>query len=168
MTLARAQSPSPAAPAGRRVLARAPAYRIRHGRAGPVAASLNDIHNILSTVRESVAGIGAKVEALKETVDEIKQDAATSERTSADSRANMHRRLDELVVRATNIESDVLSAKNRLEVVEKVTDDVLEMRQRAQGAGTLGRWLIRIGVGVVTLAGWLIGAYTYLTGRPPP
>ena len=28
--------------------------------------------------------------------------------------------------------------------------------------------LIRVGIGVITVAGWIIGAYTYLTGKPPP
>ena len=39
---------------------------------------------------------------------------------------------------------------------------------QAKGAGTLGRWLIRVGIGIVTLAGWVIGVYTWVTGRPPP
>jgi hypothetical protein len=36
-------------------------------------------------------------------------------------------------------------------------------RQQAQSAGTLGQWLIRLGIGVVAFAGWLIGIYTWLT-----
>lgn len=60
------------------------------------------------------------------------------------------------------------SVKNRVEAHEKVTVEVTTLRTKAEGAGTLGRWLIRIGIGVVTAAGWLIGAYTWMTGRPPP
>jgi hypothetical protein len=40
------------------------------------------------------------------------------------------------------------------------------LRQQAADAGTLRHWLIK--VGVVRFAGWLIGIYSYLTGRPPP
>lgn len=85
-----------------------------------------------------------------------------------ESRASIHRRLDEVVMRTTHLEADVSSVKNKTEAIQSVTDDVVTLRSQAEGAGTLGRWLIRIGIGVVTAAGWLIGAYTYLTGRPPP
>jgi len=34
------------------------------------------------------------------------------------------------------------------------------------GAGTAGRWLLRIAVASVTFAGWVFGFYTWLTGRP--
>lgn len=80
----------------------------------------------------------------------------------------MHRRLDDLVMRTTHLESDMSSTKHKLDRMEKVTVQVTTLRTKAQGAGTLGRWLIRLGIGIVTLAGWLIGAYTWMTGRPPP
>lgn len=54
------------------------------------------------------------------------------------------------------------SVKNRVEAHEKVTVEVTTL------PGTPGRWLVRIGIGVVTAAGWLIGAYTLMIGRPPP
>ncbi|WP_394890108.1 hypothetical protein ACG873_32545 [Mesorhizobium sp. AaZ16] len=54
------------------------------------------------------------------------------------------------------------------ESVEAVTEHVVALRQQAAGAGTLGHWLIKVGIDVVGFAGWLIGIYTYLTGRPPP
>ena len=56
----------------------------------------------------------------------------------------------------------------KVETVEKITDDVKTIRDQAAGAGTAGRWLIKVGVGVVATAGWLAAAYTHLTGRPPP
>jgi hypothetical protein len=85
-----------------------------------------------------------------------------------ESRVGIHRRLDEVVMRTTHLEADMSSVKSKTEAIQSVTDDVVALRSQAQGAGTLGRWLIRIGIGVVTAAGWLIGAYTYLTGKPPP
>lgn len=116
---------------------------------------------------------------LAEKVDAIQQNIAESEDRSTESRANVHRRLDELVVRTTHIEQDVLTTKvrvenvevntnDRLQKVELVTDGVQIMRERALGAGTAGRWLIKIGIGVVTFAGWILAGYTYLTGKPPP
>lgn len=84
------------------------------------------------------------------------------------SRASVHRRLDDLVMRTTHLESDVASTKNKIEAMEKVTVEVTTLRAKAEGAGTLGRWLIRIGISVVTVAGWIAATYTWLTGRPPP
>lgn len=85
-----------------------------------------------------------------------------------ESRAKLYNRLDDLVLRTTHLESDMSTVKNRVEAHEKVTVEVTTLRTKAAGAGTLGRWLLRIGIGVVTAAGWLIGAYTWITGRPPP
>jgi hypothetical protein len=84
------------------------------------------------------------------------------------SRAGIHGRLDDLVMRTTHLESDVMSVKAKTDAIQSVTDDVKKMRQQAQGAGTMGRWLIRIGIGIVTVAGWLAATYTHFTGRPPP
>ncbi len=84
------------------------------------------------------------------------------------SRAGVHRRLDDLLQRTAHLEGEVASTKSKVEDMEKVTIEVTTLRTRAQGAGTLGRWLVRLGIGIVTVAGWLIGAYTWMTGRPPP
>lgn len=84
------------------------------------------------------------------------------------SRAGVHRRLDDLVQRTTHLEGEVGSMKAKVEKMEKVTVEVTTLRSAAWGAGTLGRWLIKVGIGVVTVAGWMIGVYTWLTGRPPP
>ncbi|ODT13498.1 MAG: hypothetical protein ABS35_37710 [Kaistia sp. SCN 65-12] len=83
------------------------------------------------------------------------------------SRAGVHRRLDDLLQRTTHLEGEVAATKDKVEGMEKVTVEVTTLRTKAQGAGTLGRWLIRAGIGIVTLAGWLLGVYTWLTGRPP-
>lgn len=85
-----------------------------------------------------------------------------------DSRAVVHRRLDEVSHRLSHLEGEAETTKAKVNQMQAVTDDVVKLRAQAQGAGTVGRWLIRIGIGVVTLAGWIIGAYTWLTGRPPP
>lgn len=85
-----------------------------------------------------------------------------------ESRVGIHRRLDGLVSQTAHLEANVAAITGKVADMEKVTIEVTTLRTKAQGAGTLGRWLIRFGIGVVTAAGWLIGAYSYLTGRPPP
>ncbi|MDR7034476.1 DUF1515 family protein [Mesorhizobium sp. BE184] len=126
-----------------------------------MAASLNEIYKLVGELRGTV-------EAVKSGIGEIKDDMAASEVASSNSRQNMHHRLDDIVMRTTHLESDMSSTKHKLDSMEKVTVEVTTLRTKAQGAGTLGRWLIRFGIGIVTLAGWLIGAYTWMTGRPPP
>lgn len=85
-----------------------------------------------------------------------------------ESRAGVHRRLDEFAQRLTRVESDVTSVKHSHASLQTVTDDVVRLRTQAQGAGTAGRWLIKVGIGIVGAAGWLLSVYTWLTGRPPP
>ncbi len=85
-----------------------------------------------------------------------------------ESRAALHRRVDELVLRQTHQEADILSIKNKVDAHEKVTVEVTTLRTKAEGAGTVGRWLLRAGIAIVGFVGWVLGLYTWLTGRPPP
>jgi len=84
------------------------------------------------------------------------------------SRAVLHARVDQLSTQTARLEGDLSAIKDKVDGMEKVTVEVTTLRTKAQGAGTLGRWLIRIGIAIVTAAGWAVGAYTWITGRPPP
>jgi hypothetical protein len=112
--------------------------------------SLNDIYLKLGDLI-------AKVDAIEQRFDRADE-----------SRANVHRRLDDLLLRTTHLETDIGSIRNRVDAHEKVTVEVTTLRTKAEGAGTLGRWLIRAGIAIVSFAGWMLGLYTWLTGRPPP
>lgn len=92
-----------------------------------------------------------------------------------DSRAVIHTRLNELVVRTTHLESDAHGIKGqvkaigeRVDTVNKVTDDVIKLRTQAEGAGTAGRWALKVALAIVAFSGWLMALYTSTTGRPPP
>lgn len=115
-----------------------------------MATSLHEINRTLGVLL-------AKIEGIEERLDK-----------ADDSRANVHRRLDDAVMRLTHLESDVASTKNRLEGMERVTVEVTTLRTKAEGAGTLGRWLLKIGGWVLAAAGGWAAAWTMLTGRPPP
>ena len=110
-----------------------------------------------SNIERSLGVVIGKLDGIEDRLD--RQD---------ESRAALHRRVDDLVMRQTHQETDILSIKNKVDGMEKITVEVTTLRTKAQGAGTLGHWLIRIGIGVVEFAGWLVGVYTWLTGRPPP
>lgn len=115
-----------------------------------------------------VARLDERLNSMDRTLSGILEALKDQNATSSAYRSAMREELGKLVMRMTQVEADVLSAKNRLDATERVTVEVTTLKTRAEGAGTLGRWLLRIGIGVVTLAGWLIGGYTWLTGRPPP
>lgn len=110
-----------------------------------------------SNIERSLGVVIGKLDGIEDRLD--RQD---------ESRAALHRRVDELVLRQTHQEADILSIKTKVDAHEKVTAEVTTLRTKAEGAGTVGRWLIRIGIGIVTFAGWLVGVYTWMTGRPPP
>lgn len=133
-----------------------------------MAASVNDIYKLVYELNGSVKSLSGEMKALNQKVDDLKADMSASEEASATSRANVHKRLDDIVTRTGHLETDVTVMKETLDKVEGVSDGVVAMRQQATGAGTLGRWLISLGFGIVWLASVLAGAYTYLTGRPPP
>ena len=124
-------------------------------------ASLNDIYKL---VGELTGTIGA----MNGTVDEMKRSMTASEATSADYRQGVRDELGKIVLRTTRLESDLASVKQKVDAQGAVTSDVMALRERAIGAGTVGRWLLKIGIGIVGFVGWALGLYTYLTGRPPP
>lgn len=72
------------------------------------------------------------------------------DKNSASSRANMHRRLDEVVVRVGSLEGDMASIKITTAGVKEVTDEVRQWKQR--GLGALGV----IGIGGTVLGGALV------------
>jgi hypothetical protein len=76
--------------------------------------------------------------------------------------------MDDLVIRQTHTESDVAFLRSKAEAHEKVTNEVTTLRTKAEGAGTAGMWLLKLGGWVLSAAGGFAAAWTLLTGRPPP
>lgn len=85
-----------------------------------------------------------------------------------ESRAVLHRRMDELILRQTHLEADVSSLKHKVDGMEEVTGTVRTLTNQAQGAGIMGRGLLTLGGWLLGAAGWLYGAYLWFMGRPPP
>lgn len=124
-------------------------------------ASLNDIYKLVGELTGTVRAMNGKV-------DDLKRDASEAEATSAAYRQGVRDELGKIVMRTTHLESDLASVKKKVDAQGEVTADVLALRERAIGAGTVGGWLVKLGIGVVAFAGWVLGIYTYLTGKPPP
>lgn len=98
----------------------------------------------------------------------LRRDVQDDRTASASYRQGMRDEMGKIVLRQTHLESDVSSIKAKVEDMEQVTIEVKTLRTKAEGAGTLGRWLIKIGGWVLSAAGGFAAAYTLLTGRPPP
>lgn len=98
----------------------------------------------------------------------LRRDVQDDRTTSANHRQGVREELSNIVLRQSHIETDMLALKNKVEGMEEVTVQVKTLRNKAEGAGTAGRWLLRIGIALVSFAGWIVGLYTYFTGRPPP
>lgn len=108
------------------------------------------------------------VKSIGEQVDKIQANMKDSEEKSDISRANVHRRLDEYSDKHSLLEATVATMGKDVSDMKAVTDGVTKMTQQAEGAGTLGMALLRVGGWVLATAGWAVGVYTYWTGRPPP
>lgn len=123
--------------------------------------SLNEIYLAIGSLTNAVEG-------LKEQIASNEKRNEDAIRSANESRANVHRRLDDIVTRTTHLENGMVAVQKTIEEVEKVTIEVTTLRTKAQGAGSLGYWLLRIGGVVLSAAGGFAAAYTWLTGRPPP
>ncbi|RWN78271.1 MAG: DUF1515 domain-containing protein [Mesorhizobium sp.] len=95
-------------------------------------AGLNDIYNQLGQLTATMNAVSKHLEQ--------------QDRNSASSRANMHRRLDEVVHRVGTLESDMAAVKDDTADVKDVTDEVRQWKQRGLGA-----------LGVIGIAGTVLG-----------
>lgn len=98
----------------------------------------------------------------------LRRDVQDDRTASANYRSSMRDEMGKIVMRQTHLEADMSSIKNKVDGMEKVTVEVTTLRTKAEGAGTVGRWLLRLGIAIVGFAGWVLGLYTWITGRPPP
>lgn len=130
--------------------------------------SNSEIYKLLIEFNGKLEGLTGALKALDDKVDDIREDISISESTSSAYRQGVREELAKIVIRQTHLEADVSSLKRKVEGVEEVTGQVKTLRSKAEGAGTAGRWLLRAGIAIVGFVGWLLGIYTWLTGRPPP
>lgn len=115
-----------------------------------------------------LGGLSADVKNIGKQVVQIRDDMKESQQKADQSRANVHRRLDEYGDRTAQLENAIKYLGDEVGDMKSVTDDVVAMREQARGAGSLGMGLLRVGKYVLAFAGWAVGVYYYFTGRPPP
>lgn len=115
----------------------------------------------LNQIFEAIGGLTEQVKGLRRDVQDDRE-------TAAKYRHGMRKELKDIASRTASLESDMKTVKERTHRVETVTDDVVEMRARAQGAGALGRVLLRAGLLLLSAASGAAGVWYAMTGRPPP
>lgn len=115
----------------------------------------------LHQVYEAIGSLTAEVRGLRRDVQEDRK-------TASDYRAGIRDDMSKLVLRTTQLEADMGSVMRKTDELQQVTDDVKSMRQQAIGAGTAGRWALKIGGWVVSALAGAASVYYALTGRPPP
>jgi len=123
--------------------------------------SLPEIFRALGTLTNEVKNLGQKI-------DKAEEKAGEDNRRAEQHRATMHRRVDELVDEVGDMKTSVAVLTKDVAAAKAVTDDVVKLGNQAQGAGTAGRVLIKVGIGIVGAVGYAVGLYSWLTGRPPP
>lgn len=113
---------------------------------------------------ERLASLEAKLDAQQSTLAALtRQDEEASR-----GRSRIYEGIEQirLTLVTVNHRLDGLEATDRS--ISPTITEIRQLRERAVGAGTLGRWLWALGATLIGVAGWLAAAWTWMTGRPPP
>lgn len=116
------------------------------------------------TDAERLAVVETKLDTIIKQLGEFAKDQATageSRKRQYESQEKMSREMLDISYRLQTVEKQV-------EAFAPTSREYEQMRDRAIGAGTLGRWLWRIGGLLISAAAGAAAAWTTLTGRPPP
>lgn len=97
-----------------------------------------------------------KLEGIERRFDDIEKDLASSEKSSQESRAVMHRRLDEVVGEVGAVKVDVAGMKTDLTSAKTVTDEVRRWKLMGIGAlGVVGLGGTALGVSIANSLEWI-------------
>lgn len=121
----------------------------RRGR-GTTAERLIEVETRLETIVSKLSEIAADLKA-----------ASESRKKVYDNQESLSKQMVGLDWRIQTLEKEVAAFAPTSREYER-------FRERAIGAGTLGRWLWRLGGLLISAAAGAAAAWTTLTGRPPP
>jgi hypothetical protein len=116
----------------------------------------------------AIGGLTVAVEGLRRDVEKFDRRNEDAQERADKHRAVIHQEVASLAGRMEAVETGLYAAQETIAETKAVTDDVIQLRQQAMGAGKLGHWLIKLGYWVLAFAGWLVAAYAGLFGKPPP
>jgi hypothetical protein len=94
------------------------------------------VQEIDAAVHRQLGELIAGMRGLQESVKRVEDQALRSEDKSAESRAVVHRRMDEISTRVGSVEASIASVKEDVIEMKPVTDDV--KRWKVMGLGALG------------------------------
>lgn len=115
----------------------------------------------LNQVYEAIGALTAEVRGLRRDVQEDRK-------TASNYRAGVRKDIGDLVMRITHVEADMETVKRRSDEFQQASDTVKNMTAQAQGAGTLGHWLLKAGGWLLSAAAGAAAMWYQITGRPPP
>lgn len=116
------------------------------------------------TMGERIAVVETKLETIISQLGEIARDLATA----SESRKKVYEAQESVGRQIMTLDHRIQTLEREVAAFAPTSANVERLRERAIGAGTLGRWLILLGGWLVGAAAGLMQAYTWLTGRPPP
>lgn len=107
-------------------------------------------------VQRTLGMILGKLDGIERRFDDVEKDLATSERSSQDSRATMHRRLDEVIGDVGAVKVTVAGMKTDLASAKTVTDEVKRWKLMGIGAlGVVGLGGAALGVSIANSLEWI-------------
>jgi chromosome segregation ATPase len=111
--------------------------------------SLNDIYRAIGT-------LSAQVEGLRRDIDASERRAGAENREADEKRAQVHRRMDDLVNEVGDIKTDIATITTQVTDSKKVTDEVKKWKLMGLGAlGVVGIAGTALGVSLANSFEWL-------------
>ncbi|WP_349366794.1 MAG: hypothetical protein ABL311_04725 [Nitratireductor rhodophyticola] len=89
-------------------------------------------------------------------------------KSASDSRKKVYEAQEATARDLIRISHRLENVENEVKAIRPTSEEYLRTRDQVRGAGTLGAWLWKVGMVLIAVAGWIVSAYTWLTGRTPP
>jgi glucose-6-phosphate isomerase len=114
-----------------------------------VDLSLNDIY-------KSIGALTAEVQGLRRDIDASERRAFSENREADEKRAQVHRRMDDIVAEVSDIKTDIATITEQVKDSKAVTDDVKKWKLMGIGAlGVVGIGGTALGVSLANSFEWL-------------
>ncbi|UXN64394.1 DUF1515 domain-containing protein [Phyllobacterium sp. A18/5-2] len=111
--------------------------------------SLNDIYKAIGT-------LSAQVDGLRRDIDASERRAGAENREADEKRAQVHRRMDDLITEVGDIKTDIATITEQVKDSKTVTDDVKKWKAMGIGAlGVVGIGGTALGVSLASYFEWL-------------
>lgn len=112
------------------------------------------------------------LDSIYNVVDMLSKTINQNEIEARESRKVLYSKIDEvtkqnfsMLLKQQELEGRLKALEVSLGVVQPTINEFVTMRERARGAGALGRWLWAIGGAVLTIAFWIVSNLSWLVDK---